>query len=222
MNIIESTIKNKQNIISEHQAKKFLSSYNIPVVREDLAKSPEEAINVAEEIGYPVVLKGFSSILTHKSEYGVIELNLKNEDEVKEGWQKIYNAKIKLDGVLVQEQIKGEVELIVGLKKDITFGLCVVFGLGGIFTEVLKDISIRVIPIDKIDAKEMIKEIKGYKILEGYRGKRGVDIDKLCEILVNVGKIAQDFPQIKELDINPLIVQDGIPIAVDALIILDI
>lgn len=222
MDIIETAIKKGQNIISEYQAKKILSSYGIPVVKEKLVKSQNEAISAAEEIGYPVVLKGFSPTLTHKSEYGIIELNLKSEDEVKDAYQRINNnAKIKLNGMLVQEQIKGELELIIGLKKDLTFGPCVIFGLGGVFTEVLKDISIRVAPLDKIDAMEMINDIKGYKILEGYRGKKGVDIDKLCDILICVGEIGLKHLEIKEIDINPLIVEDGIPIAVDALIILE-
>lgn len=222
MNIIKNAVKNKRNIITEFEAKKILSYYNIPVAKEKLVKSIEEAIDVAKEIGYPVVLKGFSLNLTHKSEYGVIELNLMNEEKIKEGWQRINtNPKIKLDGILVQEQIKGDLELIVGLKKDTTFGPCVIFGLGGVFTEILKDISIRVAPIEKIDAIEMIREIKGYKILEGSRGASGVNIDNLCDILINVGRIGIEHQEIKELDINPLIVQDGIPVAVDALIILE-
>jgi acetyl-CoA synthetase (ADP-forming) len=221
MSIIENAIKKGQSIISEYESKKLLSLYNIPVVREKLVKSLEEAMEFIKEIDYPVVLKGFSPTLLHKSEHNLVELNLKNGEEVREGWQRILNAKVKIESVLVQKYIKGDLELIVGLKKDITFGPCVVFGLGGIFTEVLKDISIRVAPIDKIDAEEMICEIKGYKILEGYRGKKGVNIEKLTDILINVGKIGIEYPEIKELDINPLIVQDGIPIAVDALIILE-
>lgn len=221
MDIIESAIKNKRNIITEYEAKKLLSYYGIPTVEEKLVKSIKEAIETAKEIGYPVVLKGYSSTLSHKSEYNLVELNLRDEKELKEGWKRIFNTKIKLEGVLVQKQIKGNLELIVGLKKDITFGHCVVFGLGGVFTEILKDISIRVAPIEKIDAIEMIREIKSYKILEGYRGEKGVNFDKLSEILVNAGKIGIEHPEIKELDINPLIVQDGIPIAVDSLIILE-
>lgn len=224
MNIIESAIKKSMSIITEYEAKKFLSLSGIPVVQERLTSSVEEAIKVAGEIGYPVVLKGFSPTLTHKSEYNLIVLNLNNEKEIKKGWQKIYLSKrtdIKLEGVLVQKQIIGDLELIIGLKKDLTFGPTVIFGLGGVFTEVLKDISLRVVPLDKIDAEEMIREIKSYKILKGYRGKKGVKMDRLSDILLKVSKIGQNFPQIKELDINPLIVQDGTPIAVDALIILE-
>lgn len=221
MNIIEKTIKKGESIISEYGAKKILSSYNILVVKEKLAKSQKEAIMWAKEIGYPVVLKGFSSTLVHKSEYGIIKLNLKNANEVKSAWNEINSKKINLEGVLVQKQIKADIELIVGIKRDLTFGPCIIFGLGGIFTEALGDISIRVAPLDKIEANEMIKEIKGYKVLKGWRGKKEVNINLLSDILVKVSKISENFPQIQELDINPLLVQDGVPVVVDALIILE-
>lgn len=221
MNILEQAIKNKKQI-SEYSAKKILSAYNITVVKEILTNTLEHAIKSAEEIGYPIVLKGFSPTLSHKSEYGIIKLNLKNQNELKQAYQEITtNKKVKLEGVLVQKQIKGDMELLIGIKKDLTFGHFIIFGLGGIFAEVLNDIAIRILPVEKSDVQEMIKEIKGYKILEGYRGKEKVDIDKLIDILVKVNNLVTDFPQIKELDINPLIVQDKIPICVDALMILE-
>ncbi len=221
MNIIEKAIKKEESIISEYGAKKILSYYDIPVVKEKLAKSSREAVKWAKKIGYPVVLKGFSSTLVHKSEYGIIELNLKNENEVNDAWNKINSKKINLEGVLVQKQIVADIELIVGIKRDPTFGSCIIFGLGGIFTEALGDISIRVAPLDKIEAEEMIKEIKGYKVLKGWRGKKEVNIDLLSDILVKVSKISEDYPQIQELDINPLLVQDGVPVVTDALIVLE-
>jgi len=123
--------------------------------------------------------------------------------------------------VLVQEMVKGQRELVIGLTRDAQFGPCVMFGLGGIFTEILKDISFRVAPLEKRDALEMMQEIKGHKILGAVRGMEAADLDQLCEILIRVGQIGLDHEEIKEVDINPVILAKGKPVAVDALIVLE-
>jgi len=218
--IIERAKKRGQKTLSEYESKRLLSSYGIPITKEKLVKSKEEAVKAAIKIGFPVVLKGCGPKITHKTELNLIELDLKDEKEVKEAYKKISNTNLTLEGILVQEQIKGERELVIGLKQDPTFGPCVMFGLGGIFTEVLKDVTFRVAPLKKSDAREMIKDIKGYKILEAFRGSKPVDQDLLGEILIKVGQIGLENKEIKEIDINPLIVKGEKPVAVDALIVL--
>lgn len=220
MKIIERAKKRGQKTLSEYESKRLLSSYGIPVTKEKLVKSKEEAVKAAIKIGFPVVLKACGPKITHKTELNLIELNLKNEKEVKRAYKKISNVKLTLEGILVQEQIKGERELVIGLKQDSTFGPCVMFGLGGIFTEVLKDVTFRVAPLKKSDARQMIKDIKGYKILEAFRGSKPVDQDLLGKILIKVGQIGLENKEIKEIDINPLIVKGRRVVAVDALIVL--
>jgi succinyl-CoA synthetase beta subunit len=222
MKVIENALREGRTTLLEVESKKVLSSFGIPVVKEALVASLDQALAEAERIGYPVALKGYAGNLAHKSEFGVIELNVDDSDAVKASYKKLMNnGKIRLEGILVQKQVKGDIELIIGLKKDPTFGHVILFGLGGVFTEVLKDVSIRAVPLEKHDADEMVREIKGFKLLEGYRGKKGVNLKKLCEILMDVGSIPGKYPMIKELDINPLIVQNGVPICVDALMVLE-
>ncbi|MFH1539824.1 MAG: acetate--CoA ligase family protein [bacterium] len=219
--IIEKAIGNGRKALSEYESKKLLAAYGVPVTREELAASREEALEAASKIGYPVALKACSPEITHKTETGLIALNLKTEEEVGEAYDRIMkDTGKKIDGVLIQEMIKGDRELMVGLIRDETFGPCVMFGLGGIFTEALEDVTFRVAPLEKRDAAEMIGEIRGSKILDAFRGGEPVDREILCEILINVGKIGLDFEQVKEIDINPLIIAGGRPVAVDALVVL--
>ena len=221
MGIVEEAWKRGQRALSEYQSKKLIASYGIPVTREKLVNSEEEALLAAREIGFPVVLKGCSSEATHKTELRLIELNLPDEAAVIEAYRRIRNnAGFPLDGVLVQEMIKGERELVVGMTRDAQFGPCVMFGLGGIFTEILKDVSFRVAPLEKRDALEMMGEIKGYRILEAIRGLEAADKETLCEVLIKVGQIGLDFERIKEIDVNPVIIAGSRPVAVDAMIVL--
>ena len=222
MNLIEEALREGRKALSEYQSKELLASYGIPVVKERLVGTPEEAIEAARGIGFPVVLTGCSPQISHKTELKLIKLNLKDEKGVIEAFSEIRkNAKVPLDGVLVREMVDGQRELIIGMTRDPQFGPCVMFGLGGIFTEVLKDVSFRVAPLSRTDAMETIKEIKGYPILGAFRGQRPVDMDVLCDALIAVGRIGLDFEQIKEIDVNPLIVKEDKPIAVDALVVLE-
>lgn len=209
----------------EYEAKKLLSKYGIPITKEFLAKHPEEAVKFAEKIGYPVVLKIQSPDILHKTDAGGVLIDLKNSQEVRDGFEKIienakkYNENAKIIGVLVQEMVKDGHQCIVGVKKDQQFGHVIMFGMGGIFVEVFKDVSFRIIPIEREDAKEMISEIKAYAILKGIRGFKPVNFKALEDTLLKVSKMVMKEKNIEELDINPLFVSSERVIAADARII---
>ena len=220
--IIEKALKEGRGVLSEHESKELLSVYQIPVAREMVVKTEGELIKAASDIGYPLVLKGCSPDLTHKTEQGLVKVDLRNDEETQAAFQEIMNSmQDKQKAVLVQELVRGSRELMVGMTRDAQFGPCVMFGLGGIFTEILKDISFRVAPIEKRDAKEMMQEIKGHKILEDVRGMPAADLEELSEILIRVGEIGLDNDAIKEIDVNPLILSGSKPVAVDALVVLN-
>ena len=221
MKIIEDAILRGEKTLSEFDSKKVLEAYFIPVTRESIAKSLTDAKRLAQEIGYPVVLKGSSSTLTHKTELDMVELNIKNEKALKDAYQSIEKrGGSKIDGILVQQMIKGNREFVAGLIRDPQLGPCVMFGLGGIFTEALLDVVFRVAPLEIEDALEMMTEIKAKKLLDSFRGKPAVNKDILANVLKSLGRIGLEIPEITEIDINPLIIKDGIPIAVDALVVL--
>jgi acyl-CoA synthetase (NDP forming) len=220
--IIEKVLEEGRGILSEHESKELLNLYKIPVAREMIAKTEGELIKAASDIGYPLVMKGCSPDLTHKTEQGLVKVDLRNDDEARAAFQEIMNnMKDPQKAVLVQELVRGSRELMVGMTRDAQFGPCVMFGLGGIFTEILKDVSFRVAPIEKRDAKEMMQEIKGHKILENVRGMPAADLEELSEILIRVGEIGLDNDAIKEIDVNPLILSGSNPVAVDALVVLN-
>ena len=167
-------------------------------------------------------MKGSGAELSHKTELDLIALDLKNESDVRQAYQKLTsNPKTKVKEVLVQQMVKGDRELVVGLNRDPQFGPCVMFGLGGIFTEILEDVTFRVAPLTRWDAMDAMDDIRGKKILDAFRGKPPVDREILADILIAVGKIGLDHDQINEIDINPLKILNGKPIAVDALVVLD-
>jgi len=207
-------------ILTEHEAKKVLSKYGIPVTQGSIAKSADEAFRIASSIGFPVAMKISSPDISHKSDVGGVVLNIKKE-EVKAAYSDMISRistavpGANIEGVLVQQMSPSGHEVIVGLKKDAQFGHALMFGLGGIFVEIYKDVSFRVTPIDKKEALEMISEIKGYPILKGIRGRKPADIDAVAKVLVSVSEMAQK-ENIIELDINPLIVGEKGAIAVDA------
>ncbi|MBW1821612.1 MAG: acetate--CoA ligase family protein [Deltaproteobacteria bacterium] len=221
MKIIDDAIKRGQTTLSEYESKQLLASYHIPVTRDIPVEDIKDLIEATQEIGYPVVLKGCSPEIAHKTEKGLIRVDIRNDKEARRAFAEIMNC---LNGseksVLVQEMIKGKRELVAGLTRDAQFGPCVMFGLGGIFTEMLKDISFRVAPLEKRDALEMMHEIKGHKILDSIRGMDAADLDMLADILIALGKIGMENENIKEIDINPLILSGGKPVAVDALVVL--
>ncbi len=220
-NIVQGAIANGQKALSEYDSKRVIAMAGVPVSRNALARSRDEAVAFARDFGYPVVLKGCSDILTHKTEMGMVKLKLKNDDEVAAAYDEITGKGITLDGVLVQEWIEGDKrEFVVGLTRDPQFGPCVMFGLGGIFTEALKDVSFRVAPLSTLDAEEMIDEIRTKKLLGEFRGSPAVDRDGLVKALVAIGNLGVEYDEIAEIDINPLIIDGSRPVAVDALVIL--
>jgi len=207
-------------ILTENETKKLLKKYGIPVTEGHIAANAAEARKIASRIGAPVAMKISSPDISHKSDMGGVVLNVK-EDDLKAKFSEIMARVSKaapsarIEGILVQQMAAPGIETIVGLKKDAQFGHAIMFGLGGIFVEVYKDVTFRVVPIDKNDALRMISEIKGYPILKGMRGKPSVDMDAIARVLVSVSEIAQK-ENIIELDINPLIVSERGAVAVDA------
>lgn len=221
MDIIKEALDQGRKTLSEYQSKQLLARYGIPVNEEKLVSSREKAVEAARDIGFPVVLKACSSDIIHKTEHNLVEINLRNENDIIEAYDKVVNnTGESLDGVLVQEMVPGNRELVAGLIRDPQFGPCVMFGLGGIYTEILKDVSFRVAPLERIDALEMINEIKASSILEEFRGQKPVDKEILCDILMSIGKIGMEIEEIMEIDVNPLIISKDRPVAVDALVVL--
>jgi len=223
MKIIEEALKKGESALSEYDAKRLLRSYGFPTVREKLVGSRSEAIEVAKAIGFPVVLKGCAPGIAHKTEKKLIEVDLRTPREVREAYDRIRvrMGQSSSHGVLVQKMVKGSRELVIGMIRDAQFGPCVMFGLGGIFTEVLKDVVFRVAPLEKRDALEMVQEIKGAPILRSFRGMEPVDVDLLSSLLINIGRLGLEIEAVKEVDVNPLIVSGRKPIAVDALVVLE-
>lgn len=221
MTILEEALREKRTTLTEHASKQLLKTYGIPVTREIEAGDRETFLGAIREIGFPLVLKGSSPGLSHKTEQGMVRVDIRHEEEALETWSwMMERLKGEKGAVLVQEMVQGKRELVVGLTRDAQFGPCVMFGLGGIFTEILRDVSFRVAPLQKRDALEMMEEIKGKKILESVRGMPEANRDRLADILVKVGEIGLAEEAIKEIDINPLILRDGEPVAVDALVVL--
>ncbi|MBN1534212.1 MAG: acetate--CoA ligase family protein [Spirochaetes bacterium] len=218
--ILEKAISKKQKALSEYESKLVLAEAGVPVTREKLARTREEAVRFADEIGYPVAMKGCSHLLTHKTESGVIHLNLDSPEEVEGAFEAIEKAAGQIDGVLVQEMVKGNREFVIGLTRDPQFGPCVMFGLGGIFTEVLKDVSFRIAPLTEEDAEEMLEEIRSKELLDEFRGSPAVDRDMLVKALIGIGDLGERYDEIAEIDVNPLIVSGSRIVAVDALVIL--
>jgi acetyl-CoA synthetase (ADP-forming) len=224
--IFENALDQDRDFLFEHEAKRLCSLYGMPVTKLHLTSSPEEAIKAVEDIGYPIVLKIVSPQVLHKSDAGGVILDIDNPEEVRKGYDKIIqNIKenvpdAEITGILVQEMAPESTEIIVGGTIDPTFGTTLMFGLGGVFVEVLEDVSFRLSPINRVEAEEMIREIKAYKILEGFRGQPDVDKEAIIDILLSTSKMMEECPEINELDLNPILVyEDGAKI-VDARIIL--
>jgi acyl-CoA synthetase (NDP forming) len=204
------TAKAEQRSLLLDEALEVLECYEIPTVRGELAESVDEARAIAEKIGYPVVIKIVAEQISHKSDVGGVQLNLRNSQAVAEAFEymmsRIHKAypHVKVDGVLVQPMITGGHELILGGRQDAQFGPVVMVGLGGIFVEVLDEVTLRVAPISRREAQEMVESLRGYPILKGTRGHTPSDIDSVVEVLLRLSCLLIDFPEIQELDINPL------------------
>jgi acyl-CoA synthetase (NDP forming) len=207
-------------LLTEHEAKKLLARYDIPVTEGSIAQDEKEALAIALQIGTPVAMKISSPDISHKSDVDGVVLNVKKEDVKKTYSRMISHIKTavpdaNIEGILVQQMAPAGHEVIVGLKKDAQFGHAMMFGLGGIFVEVYRDVTFRVVPIEKRMAFDMISDIKGYPILKGIRGRKTADIGSIADVLISVSNLAEK-EKIIELDINPLMVSEKGAIAVDA------
>jgi len=220
LKIIQQAIAKGQKTLSEYESRLVIESAGVFVAAAALAKTKDEAIEEAEKIGYPVVMKGCSPELAHKTEAGMVALNICSSEEVAQVFDELTGKIKNLDGVLIEKMVRGNREFVIGLSHDPQFGPCVMFGLGGIFTEALKDVTFRVAPLSMEDALEMINEIKTKKLLGEFRGSPAVDRSALAKALVGVGDLGIKYDSIAEIDINPLIICGDKPVAVDALVVL--
>ncbi|MEW6262694.1 MAG: acetate--CoA ligase family protein [Thermodesulfobacteriota bacterium] len=217
--IITAALRENRLQLSEHEGKELLKEYGVPVTREHPVWGEEEALEAARGIGYPVVLKVCSPEIIHKTERGLVALGLSNEDDLKRAWRDL-TALAGQAPFLVQEMVFGSRELVMGLTRDPQFGPCVMFGLGGIFTEALNDVTFRAAPLEPRDVREMVQEIKGRRILEAIRGLEAVDMDQISRALIGLGRLSLEEPAVREVDVNPVIICGSRPVAVDALVIL--
>jgi len=220
--IIRAARARGEKTLSEHDSKRVLAAYDVPTTREALVKNVAEAVAAAKKIGWPVVLKACSAEEAHKTEKGLVAVGLGAERELREAFAAMAKraGKDYRGAWLVQEMVKGSREIMIGMVRDPQFGPSVMFGLGGIFTEILQDVAFRVAPLRKRDALALTRAIRGHRILDAVRGMKAVDTDSLCHSLMAVGQVALDHPDIAEIDVNPLIVRGDKPVAVDALIVL--
>ncbi len=225
-NIINKVLADNRELLTEDQSKQVLTAYGIPVNQTQVAATAEEAVRLARQMGYPVAAKIYSLTLTHKSDAGGVRLDLRNADEVIDAFEaieasvKAYDPKAHFGGVTVQKMIadKGH-EVILGSKMDPDFGPVILFGMGGIMTEIYQDRAIGLPPLNRALARRMIRETKVYKILKGYRNRPPANLELLEEIIIRLALLVTDFPEIVELDINPMLITDQTAWALDARII---
>jgi len=219
---LKNKLESNQTVLTEFESKKLLEDIGITIPLQELTSSKEETVSASEKIGFPVVLKLMAEDIIHKSDTGAVKLNLKNREEVESGYDelmKIHSDKEKLISVqkMADEPIT---ELIIGMTTDAQFGPALMFGIGGILVEILEDVSFRIAPIEEYDANEMIKEIKGFPILDGYRGKPKADIEAIIDVLMKISDLVTKHEEIYEMDLNPVFIYDKGLVCVDARIIL--
>jgi acyl-CoA synthetase (NDP forming) len=225
--IIDEARGEGRTVLTEVESKGLLKQAGIDIIDTRLATSREETISISQKLGFPVALKVASPDIVHKSDAGGVKLGLGTAREVGKAYADILAAvgqkhpQARIQGVSVQKMARPGVEVIIGMSKDDQFGPVLMFGLGGILVEVLKDVSFRLVPLAKRDAAEMVREIKGYPLLEGYRGQEAVDISYLEELLLKVSDFVERNPEVKELDLNPVFAYSDGAVAVDARVILE-
>jgi acyl-CoA synthetase (NDP forming) len=236
--IVERGVREGRNLL-EPEALALLSEYGLPVPRHELAGTPQAALAAAGRIGYPVVLKVVSRDILHKSEIGGVKIGLENAEALKNAWEEVsaavesagrrtagrrtagrHTAGYSPEGFLVCEQAPPGLECIIGVVKDPQFGHAIMFGLGGIFVELLKDVAFRVLPITRTDAAELVKETKSYKLLSGIRGQKARDIEAVIDCLMKTAAVVEENPAIAEIDINPIVVFERGAMVLDARIVL--
>ncbi len=227
--IVERTRRAGRARLNEAEALSLLEAYGVPVVPSRAATDADEAVEAAKSVGFPVVLKAMAPPVSHKSDVGGVIVGLQSAREVRGAYYEIVDrlsdvgvSADAIDGLLVQQMVRGGREVIIGTVFDPSFGPLIMFGLGGIYVEALGDVVFRVHPVTDVDAAEMIQQVKGYKLLEGMRGEKPVDVETLQEVILRISQLVGDFPVIGEIDINPFVVfEPGVrPLAVDARVVL--
>ncbi|HEX7474731.1 MAG TPA: acetate--CoA ligase family protein [Dehalococcoidales bacterium] len=214
-------------LLTEIESKELLRKAGIPVIEARLARTAKESIGLSRQIGFPVVMKIASPDIVHKSDVGGVKLGLANAAQASRAYREIISAvrqkipQARIEGMSIQKMARPGVELIIGMSQDPQFGPVLMFGLGGVLVEIIKDVSFRLVPVTPRDAGQMIKEIKGFPLLEGYRGSEPVDIGKLQELIVKISGFIENNPQIQELDLNPVYGYRDSVIAVDARIVIE-
>ena len=225
--IIQQARAKNRSLLTEVESKAVLEEIGIPVTRTLLSQSSAEAVRLATEIGYPVVLKIASADVVHKSDIGGVRMGLRDAAEVAAAYDEILANTRKaqptanIDGVSVQQQARPGTEVVLGMSKDAQFGPVLMFGLGGILVEILKDVSFRIVPLTKRDAAQMVREIKAFPVLEGYRGMEPANIPALEDALLKLSEFAENNPEVRELDLNPVFAYKDGAVAVDARIVLE-
>ena len=225
--ILAGVKEKNRNVLYPMEAESILRAYGIGIPKSIFASnSLKEVIRSAEEIGFPVALKLISPDILHKSDAGCVYLNLNNKQNITKAYNDVlknavmHNTQAYIEGFLVQEMIQYGYEIIVGLATDPTFGKIIMFGLGGIFVEILNDVAIRKIPITVLDAQDMIEEIKGYKVLQGARGKEPANFELLKKILLKTSRLGLEIEEIEEMDLNPIFVNAHHALVADPRIII--
>lgn len=225
---ISRGLEYENQFLEETESKEILSAYGFPVNETKIAKEKEEAVSIADKMGYPVVLKILSPDITHKTDAQGVQLDLGNASHVRKAFDTImegagkYKKDARITGVTVQSMVvRPDMELLVGAKKDPNFGPVILFGMGGIYTEIFKDRAIGLPPMNRLIVQRLLEQTRVYKILKGYRGRPGVDMHQLEELILRLSQLMVDFPEIEELDMNPVIVKDGQLFAIDARILLE-
>ena len=223
----QSKVADMPKVLTEVESKQMLKAAGIPVVETRFARNMKEAVSISRELGFPVALKVMSAEVVHKSDAGGVKLGLQNASQVEKGYAAMMKSvkaavpNAKIDGVSVQKMARQGVEVIVGMSKDPQFGPVLMFGLGGILVELLKDVSFRIVPVSKFDASEMIREIKGFPMLTGFRGSEPADLKALENLIVSVSAFVESHPEVRELDLNPVFAyKDGV-VAVDARVVVE-
>jgi acetate---CoA ligase (ADP-forming) subunit beta len=215
-----------RTLLTEVEAKQVLDEAGIPVALATLATDSKEAAKTADKVGFPVVLKVVSPDVAHKSDVGGVRLGLESSAEVEAAFEEIVSAvreaqpDARFEGVAVQKMAPAGTEVIVGMSKDPQFGPVMMFGLGGILVEVLKDVAFRIVPLEPKDARQMVHEIKGFPVLEGVRGQPPADLQALEKLILKVSEFVEAHPEIDELDLNPVLAYPDGVLAVDARIVI--
>ena len=219
--LIKKALAEGRKTLDEFESKEILRACGIPTVPERACATKDEAVAACARVGYPVVMKALSSKISHKTERGLVKVGVRDAGEAAAAFDDLRaGSGADFERVVVQKMVVSKRELVAGLVTDPQFGPCVMFGLGGIFTEVLKDVSFRVAPLSEHDALEMLDELRATKILDNVRGMPAADRTALAQLLVKTGKLGLDMPEIKEIDMNPVMLDGPNPVVVDALVVL--